>query len=124
MSEQKTVLVVDDDKVLRTALQTKFSAKGYAVVLCANGQDAMDALQNQEFDVILTDLHMPEKDGFTVLKEMQSTRNKNTPTYVITNLGTDQYCDRAIELGAKKCFVKSLVTLKDVVELVNTELGS
>ncbi|MBT5468491.1 response regulator [Candidatus Peregrinibacteria bacterium] len=122
MTDQKSVLVIDDDNALCGALESKFLGKGYTVVVCKNGEDAITAMNEQKFHVIMTDLHMPGKDGFAVLEEKAKTRNIETPAYVITNLGTDQYCDKAIGLGAKKCFVKSLITLKEVVEVVDSEL--
>lgn len=122
MSEQKTVLVIDDDPALCNALETKFSGKGYRVVVCSNGSEAFDALDAELFHVVLTDLHMPEKDGFAILEHMKETKNASTPAYVITNLGSDQYCDKAVQLGAKQCFVKSLITLRDVVDIVDKEV--
>lgn len=122
MNEQKSILAIDDDEALCNALDTKFSRKGYNVTVCKDGNEALKALENQKFDVVLTDLHMPNKDGFAVLELMKKTMNVETPAYVITNLGTEQYCDKAIELGAKKCFIKSIVTLRDVVNVVDSEL--
>jgi DNA-binding response OmpR family regulator len=120
----KSILIIDDDDALCKALTSKFSSKGYKVVTCHNGQEGVDALSSKVFDVVLTDLHMPEGDGFEVLERMQESMNANVPAYVITNLGSDQFCDKAISLGAKKCFVKSLVTLRDVVDIVDHEISA
>ncbi|PIR54586.1 hypothetical protein COU75_00095 [Candidatus Peregrinibacteria bacterium CG10_big_fil_rev_8_21_14_0_10_42_8] len=122
MSPQKSVLVIDDDKALSSAIDSKFSHKGYRVVVCDNGPQGFKMLDTEKFDVVLTDLHMPEQDGFAVLRHMKDTKNSTTPAYVITNLGSDHYCDRALEMGAKKCFVKSVVTLIDIVNIVDAEL--
>ncbi|MDA0376541.1 MAG: response regulator [bacterium] len=123
MIKTKKVLVIDDDEALRGALEVKFTTKGYAVVTCADGQEGMDALKSDTFDVIVTDLHMPNIDGFALLEGKADTENADIPLYVITNLGSEKYCDKAISLGAKKCFVKSLVTLRDVVETVHEEIA-
>lgn len=123
MSETKSILVVDDDEALCNALETKFKGKGYDVVICKDGVECMEALNSRKFDVIMTDLHMPNMDGFSVLEKVKDTQNADVPAYVITNLGSDKHCDKALELGAKQCFVKSLVTLRDVVDIVDKELG-
>lgn len=123
MTNTKKVLVIDDDEALRGALEVKFTNKGYTVVTCADGEEGMEALKSDTFDVIVTDLHMPNLDGFGLLEGKQNTENADIPLYVITNLGSDQYCDKAIGLGAKKCFVKSLVTLRDVVDTVHEEIS-
>ena len=123
MSDTRSVLIVDDDEALRNALEKKFSAKGYTVTVCSEGDDAIEKLSTETFDVILTDLHMPVTNGFTVLESISSSKNTDTPVFVITNLGTDEFCDRALALGAKRCFVKSLITLRDVVAIVDTEIS-
>lgn len=122
MANTKKVLVIDDDKALLSALEVKFGNKGYTVTCCPDGEAGLAALQTETFDVIVTDLHMPNIDGFALLEGKERTGNKNVPLYVITNLGSDQYCDKAVDLGAKKCFIKSLVTLRDVVETVDAEI--
>ena len=122
MADTKKILVIDDDEALCNALKTKFSAKDYEVTTCKDGEEAIKLLDDVHFDVIMTDLHMPVKDGFDVLEKIKDSQNADVPAYVITNLGTDEFCDKAIGLGAKKCFVKSLVTLRDVVEIVDSEV--
>lgn len=119
----KKILIVDDDDALSGALNTKFSNIGYEVALARDGEEAITSLDQNVFDVIITDLHMPNKDGFEVLKKAKETKNADVPIYVITNLGSDKFCDHATELGAKKCFVKSLVTLRDVVSAIDNELS-
>ncbi len=122
MADSKRLLVIDDDEALCAALNAKFTAKGYTVTVCKDGEDAIKAMQDKKFDCVITDLHMPNKDGFAVLEEKRKTVNADIPAYVITNLGSDTFCDKAIGLGAKKCFVKSLMSLRDVVEFVDHEL--
>ena len=124
MSTKKSILVIDDDDALCNALTSKFTTKGYKVTICKTGNEALKLLSSEKFDVVLTDLHMPEGDGFDVLAKLHETMNADIPAYVITNLGSDQFCDKAIHLGAKKCFVKSLVSLRDVVNIVDQEISA
>ena len=119
---QKSILVVDDDIALGSAIKKKFQDMGYTVYFCKDGDEAIELLQSEEFDVILTDLHMPSQDGFAVLEKARETQKEHVPAYVITNLGGDKVCDKATELGAKKCFIKSHITLRDVVNMVDAEL--
>ncbi len=119
MQNKKSILVVDDDEALVGALQTKFSDRGYAVTVAKDGTEAIGLIEEQVFSVILTDIHMPNANGFAVLDRLKMTRNAQTSVYVITNLGSDQYCEKALALGAKQCFIKSLMSLRDVVEIVD-----
>ena len=66
---------------------------------------------------------MPNVDGFEVIDQIKTTRNATVPCYVITNLGSDLYCDRAMKLGARKCFVKSLMSLRDIVEAIDRNIN-
>lgn len=123
MPDAKTILVIDDDDALRHAMETKFSGKGYTVITSRDGAEGLDALEHSHIDVVLTDLQMPNVDGFGVLEKIATTQNAETPVYIITNLGSDTHCARALKLGAKKCFIKSLVTLRDVVEMVDAAVA-
>lgn len=123
MSPQKHVLVIDDDEALRSALDAKFRKRGYRVTLVEDGDKAMDVLNEHAFNAVLLDLKLPGRDGFSVLREMKNTKNPTTPVYVITNLGTDSNCEIVMSLGAKKCYVKSLITLKEVVEEISAEIS-
>ncbi len=122
MSTQKSILIVDDDPALGSAIEKKFTDMGYDVTLFHDGEGAIEILKSKQFDVILTDLHMPSKDGFAVLEKVRETQEAHVPAYVITNLGSDIVCDRAQRLGAKKCFIKSHITLRDVVNMVDKEI--
>jgi len=63
----KSVLVVDDDSDLRYLLSLRLVSAGYRVYGAANGWEALEQLENHSIDVVLTDYHMPEMDGFGLL---------------------------------------------------------
>jgi DNA-binding NtrC family response regulator len=65
------ILVIDDDRGIRQLLDTLLSLKGYEVVLAENGQKGLDLFRQEQPDVIVLDLKMPEMDGLTVLKEIR-----------------------------------------------------
>lgn len=111
-------MIVDDDEALISALDTKFKNIDFDVTVALNGAEGITFVEDQEFDVILTDLHMPEKDGFALMDAVRTSKNAATPLYVITNLGSEEHCTKALKAGAKECFVKSKVSLRDVVEEV------
>lgn len=57
------ILVVDDELLIRDLLYDFFTTKGWEITVADGGQKAIDYLKNQEFDVVLTDLKMPDIDG-------------------------------------------------------------
>src|SRR3989344_6960172 len=123
MGDRKSMLVVDDDDALCIALKAKFGEKGYEVTVAKDGEEAIKLLREKDFSVVVTDLHMPNVDGFEVIDQIKTTRNAAVPCYVITNLGSDLYCERAIKLGAKHCFIKSLISLRDIVESIDRNIN-
>jgi CheY-like chemotaxis protein len=59
MSESKKVLVVDDETNIRHLLSDFLSSKGFEVSLAKDGQESLDQLENESFDLVITDIHMP-----------------------------------------------------------------
>ena len=65
--ENKSVLIVDDDHDLRFVLSARLISAGYRIYGAANGWEALEQLENHSINVVLTDYHMPEMDGFGLL---------------------------------------------------------
>ncbi|HWF10655.1 MAG TPA: sigma-54 dependent transcriptional regulator [Bryobacteraceae bacterium] len=81
------VLVVDDDAKQREALSEMVSSLGFKASSASNGREALEAQVNQPADVILTDLIMPQMDGFELLRTLEE-RGDRTPTIVLTGFGS------------------------------------
>ena len=80
-----SVLLVDDSAVVRAKLGQLFQRAGYAVALAKDGVDALQQLRGQRFDVMVTDLEMPNKDGFELIADVQgSLDTENLPIIAIT----------------------------------------
>ena len=71
-----TILVVDDDQVLRASAVEIFKKSGHKVFEAANGSDALDIIRNVDIDLVLTDLNMPDVDGLKFTKEIRSAKIK------------------------------------------------
>lgn len=65
---QARILVVDDDAAVREVVATMLRTGGYTVSLAANGREALQTLQHEKFQVIITDLVMPEQEGIETIK--------------------------------------------------------
>ncbi|MDF1565429.1 MAG: response regulator [Deltaproteobacteria bacterium] len=61
------ILVVDDDETVRELLEMVFRREGWGVTLARNGEEAVDHLSRKSFDLMLTDLHMPRMDGYSLI---------------------------------------------------------
>lgn len=117
MATQKKVLIVEDEKPLSHALELKLTHEGFTVSVAQNGQQCLELLDKDAFDIVLLDLMMPVVDGFQVLEHL---RAKGQMPYVIvlSNLSQHEDEERALGLGAKKYFIKSDTPLAMIVEEV------
>ena len=82
--QEKSVLVVDDELLIRDLLYDFFLEKGYRVSVADSGPGALEKLSKQSFDVLLVDLKMPAMDGIEFIKEV---RKKKIPTPVVIITG-------------------------------------
>jgi len=79
------VLVVDDELDIRNLLRVMISAAGYQVALAGTGQEALRALEQDQFDVVVLDVMMPGMDGWEVCRQIKSSsRLKDIPVIFLT----------------------------------------
>jgi DNA-binding response OmpR family regulator len=118
---KKRVLIVEDELPLAKALALKLQSAGFEVELCHNGDEALAMIEKSDFDLVLMDLMMPRRDGFSVLGELQG--KKAPPVFVMSNLGQDEDMKRARDLGAQEYIIKSNTSLSAIVEKVKSSLS-
>lgn len=101
----KKVLVVDDEEVIRDVCVQILEAEGYLVTTACNGREALHQVSEKPFDVVVTDIMMPEMSGLELLEVLKST-SLNLCTVVITGLGTFDMATQSDRLGAREFVVK------------------
>ena len=128
MSTKLQVLVIDDDAVVGRSFDRVLSEKGYEVSTALSGEEALDTIENTEFDVVFTDIKMPGMDGLEVTERIKA-RCPWTPVVVITGYGTVENEARASVLGVSGFVNKPLtpeiiesVTLKALAEPQKAEI--
>ncbi|MDB4978872.1 MAG: DNA-binding response regulator [Candidatus Peribacteria bacterium] len=121
----RSVLIVDNDKILVRVLEMKFKKEGFHVTVCHDGQAAIDALKKEVFHGVILDLMMPVKNGYEVLEARVDTINAATPVFVMSGVASPDAALKAEALGARKFFMKFRMPLKDVVdEISDAVLGN
>ncbi len=101
------VLVVDDDALNRDVLTRRLERQGHRVVTAVNGMDALSALREQSFDVVLLDIMMPDMDGYEVLGRIKEDEQLNPiPVIMISALSEVQSVVRCLEAGAADYLTK------------------
>lgn len=78
-----TVLILDDDPMIREMLTMLLQMEGYEVVTAANGVEGMAQLHHQRVDLVLSDLQMPELDGITFYKHLRTESNYHTLPFIL-----------------------------------------
>jgi len=124
VDKKKTILVADDDPVVRKMFKTFLTGDGYTVRIAKNGQEAIDeALANQP-DLIFMDVVMPELDGFEALQKLQKKRKtKNIPVIIITSRTDTMTLMTALRLGATDFMAKPFMK-RDLFRKMNYALMS
>jgi len=129
MNAKLQVLVIDDDAVVGRSFDRVLSDKGYEVSTALSGEEAMDTMNETDFDVVFTDIKMPGMDGLEVAERIK-TRCPWTPVVVITGYGTEDNEAKASVLGVSGFVRKPLtpemiesVTLKAVNDAEKAEVA-
>ena len=115
-TELLQILVADDEPNMRKVLRGLLEHDGYEVHLAENGAKALDTLENNHIDIVITDLRMPKIDGMDLLKRINAI-NEDLPVIMITAHGTVGTAVEAIKLGAFDYITKPFErrTLRDIV---------
>jgi len=99
MPESKaTILVVDDEEMVRKLLKRILEEAGYAAITATNGKEALDKLSQSKVDLVLLDLKMPELDGFQTLALIR--KQSNVLVMMVTGMGEVTSVNEALSIGA------------------------
>lgn len=114
------VLVVDDEQIIREILADFLSLEGFHVRTASNGHDALRALEAHEYDLVLSDLQMPEMGGLELLQHVR-TRWPHVVTVIMTAFGTVETAIDAMKRGAYDYVLKPF-RIEEVVHLLQRGL--
>ncbi len=97
----KNILVVDDSTWVRNMLRTHLDSWGHQVEEAQDGAQALEQLQNKDFDLLICDVVMPNKNGWEVLSEVKKNpRTQDMPVIMLTSMSKDSDMLQGYELGA------------------------
>jgi CheY-like chemotaxis protein len=105
MTNNPTILVVEDDADIRELMSIALERSGFSVILAADGAEALDQLyKGPEPGLILLDLMMPRMDGEQFMKELRESRFRDTPVVILSGHVSAQ--KKANELQVEYCLMK------------------
>ena len=107
VQEQAHILVVDDSASVRNTISALLRDENYRVTTARDGLDAMRVMQDQPFALVLTDLEMPQANGFELTEFIRNRSSQpSLPVIMLTSRGQDKHRERAVAVGVNAFLVK------------------
>ncbi len=118
MNNNRNILIVDDSDELAHVIADFLSIYGYHVFTACDGYDALELMGSKGMDIVVSDIHMPRMDGFTLMTEIKN-RYPDVPIILITGFGVSEAEKMAFENGAD-AFVAKPFHLKDLKRVIDS----
>ena len=122
MAEKRTILLVDDDIFLVDIMAFTFKQSGFEIIKAHNGKEALEVIDKESIDLILTDIMMPVMDGFELAKNIkEKPKIRHLPIIFLTAKSNIEDKNKGFSLGINDYVVKPF-NLKDLVSRINKVL--
>lgn len=113
------ILVCEDDAILLRMIELRLKEENLVdVTVARNGREAMEILRNQNFDLVVTDIHMPHYKGEDILHLIRNEQQKSTPIIMMSSDGDEDVIAAAKRQGVNE-FVKKPILREQVSALMN-----
>ncbi|MBA1238806.1 MULTISPECIES: two-component system response regulator RssB [Stutzerimonas stutzeri subgroup] len=116
-----TLLIIDDDDVVRASLAAYLDDSGFRVLQAANGPQGMEIFESEQPDLVICDLRMPQMDGLELIR-LISERQLDLPVIVVSGAGVMSDAVEALRLGAADYLIKPLEDLAMLEHAVHRAL--
>jgi two-component system chemotaxis sensor kinase CheA len=117
--QSSSVLVVEDSITARMLMKNIIESAGYEVQAVVDGVEALTALRNREFDIVVSDVEMPRMDGFDLTARIRSDKKlADLPVVLVTALESREDRERGIDVGASAYIVKSSFDQSNLLEVI------
>jgi len=101
------ILAVDDSATVRKFVAVSLSMQGFQVITASDGMDALEKLPQQQVDLLVTDLNMPNMDGFELIRALrENPQYKDLPVIILTSLTDEVSRETGAKLGVNSFLVK------------------
>lgn len=119
----KTILVAEDDEMMRNVLVQHLKSEGFKILPAIDGDQAFKLAVDYHPDLILLDILMPKSNGIEVLAALRKDAwGKTAKVFAFTNMSSQETIAKAKELGVDDYFVKSDTSLQMLVDSIHRKL--
>jgi DNA-binding response OmpR family regulator len=112
----KRILLIEDDEMIRDLYKTVFSSSGLFVDDVGTGENGLESLMKNHYDLVLLDMMLPGIDGIEVLTRLKQMPNIQVKVVVLSNLGQEDVIKKAMDLGAIDYVSKVALSPYDLVK--------
>ncbi|WP_343694335.1 response regulator transcription factor [Flavobacterium sp.] len=119
------IVLAEDNDILRKSLSFFLESKGFTVDQFSDGKDALEAIEKNSYDLILTDINMPGISGMQITQHVRQTINSDIPIIILTSSGVEQTELDSFDIGANEFIAKPIspaVLLVRINKLLNTRV--
>lgn len=122
-TQKQHILVVDDSYTLRHLVTNALRAQGYQVSLAADGEEAWNKIQTVVFDLIVTDILMPNVNGFELTARIKNSKQyRSLPVIVVSSSDSNEDKNKAAKVGADVYLVKNAFNTQLLIDAIQEQL--
>jgi len=104
---KKIILVADDSPSIRKFISYALLSKGYEIIPASDGMEALEKMPNQNINLVITDLNMPNIDGFELIKTIRGNEvYKEIPIIILSSLASNDDIEKGLCCGANSYLIK------------------
>ncbi len=119
-SDRKSILLVDDSRAVRQLVKFMISRHiDSDIQEAGDGVEAVDKIKDQDFDLVITDINMPNMDGLSLVKKVREEMDLKVPIIIVTTMGKEQDRDAGLNMGANSYVTKPIQAPELMREVTN-----
>ena len=104
---EKIILVADDSPTIRKFVSFTLTARGFRIISASDGMEALEKLPSADIDLIITDLNMPNIDGYEFIRTVRSnSQYSDIPIIILSSLSKEAEIDEGLNCGANSYLIK------------------
>ena len=104
---KKVVLIADDSPTIRKFVSFSLKMQGLEVLAACDGMEAIEIVSGRKIDLIITDLNMPNMDGFELIQTLRANQEyEDVPIIILSSLAGSEEIERGMNVGANSYMVK------------------
>lgn len=124
IKSQSRILLVEGDRFLSKVMANKLLRLGFNISLANDGEEALNKIKNEEFDLILLDLLLSKMDGFEVLAEMKAANIVKLKVVVLVSMDKGSDIEKLKKMGIKDYIVTGDLSIDAVIDKIEKLLNS